>query len=129
MRQLTLPLIAVVACLVACASFDRAAYNTISTTTTAVEAARKAWVDYVTQQRVLIPDPSKRQDLEVKVAKVGFSYGQYQLAMRVAQDAITSYHMASTNQPAVTTAITALSAAGGDLVALIRSFLPTSTAK
>lgn len=119
--------VALLTLLAACATFDRNAYNTISTTTTTVEAARKSWVAYVTEQRALQPDPVKRQDLETKVAKVGFAYGQYQQAMRAAKLAIDVYHSAPTNQAPVLTAIGALSSASGEIVGLIRSF--TSSTK
>lgn len=113
--------------LAACATFDKNAYRAVSTTTTTVEAARKSWVAYVTQQRVLTPDAAQRQDLEMKVAKVGVAYGQYQSAMRAAKLAVDAYHLAPTNQAPVLTALGALSAASGELVGLINSFTSTST--
>lgn len=113
--------------LTACASFEKNTYRTLGSVATTTEAARKSWVDYVTQQRALQPDPAKRQDLEIKVLKVGVIYSQYQTSMRAAQSAIAVYRSAPTNQAPVLTALGAVSAASGDLVALVNSVVQSST--
>lgn len=122
-----IPVVALALMLAACASFERNTYRTIGSVATATEAARKSWVDYVTQQRALQPDPAKRQDLELKVLKVGVIYSQYQTSMRAAQQAIAVYRSAPTNQAPVLTALGAVSAASGDLVALVNSIVQSST--
>lgn len=113
--------------LASCATFEKTSYSTLDTVATTVSAARQSWVAYVTEQRTLIPDPANRQDLERKVAKVGAVYAQYQQAMAAAKTAIQSYRNSPADQTEATKALSAVSAASGDLVALIRSFLPTST--
>lgn len=125
---LALCALAVLGLLVACTTFESNTGKVIGVSTTTVSKARQAWVAYVTEQRVLQPDVAKRQDLEVKVAKVGVAYARYQDAMEAANKALTAYHLAPVDQSPVTTAIQALSAASGDLVGLIKSLLPTAIA-
>lgn len=123
-----LPAIAALLFLAACATFESNTGKAVGVTTASVDKARQAWVAYVGEQRTMQPDPAKRQDLEVKVAKVGVVYARYQEAMAAFEKAMYAYHVAPTDQTAVTTALQMVSAASGDLVALIRSFLPTTTA-
>lgn len=115
--------IAVLALAVGCASFESNSGKTIAGITGTVDQARKAWVNYVTDQRALQPDPAQRQALEQQVAKVGVVYAQYQQAMRTANAALTAYHNSPADQSKVNTAIAAVSAASGDLVALINSII------
>lgn len=129
MRQLKclLPLLGMV-CLVACATFESTSYKTISTITTTVEAARKGWVLYVTQQRTLLAgNPAAAQKLETEVAKVGVIYADYQTAMRAAQDAITAYRAGKGTQNGVTLVVNALAAASGNLIALISQITSATT--
>ena len=127
MRQLKfiLPVLAM-ACLVACATFEGNAYKTISTISTTVEAARKSWVLYVTQQRTLLANnPVETQKLEVQVAKVGVIYAEYQTAMRAANDVISAYRAGKDTQGSVTLVINALSSASGNIIALISQLTAT----
>lgn len=110
-------------CLIGCATFETNTGKTISSVATTVEAARKAWVAYVTEQRVLQPNAALRQDLEKKVAKVGDAYGKYQAAMRTANATLTAYHNAPADQSTVKTALAAVSASAGELVGLINSLI------
>src|SRR5512138_945545 len=124
MKRFLLPPVLVLAVLLtACATFESNTGKTIIGITQTVEAARKSWVDYVLAQRVLIPDPANRQDLEQKVAKVGSAYAKYQASMRAADAALTAYHNSPTDHAPVKTALGVVSAASAELVALIQSFL------
>lgn len=108
----------------ACTTFEGNAYKVIGTTTTAVEAARKAWVDYVTKQRVVLAtNQAELTKLETNVAKVQVVYGQYQVAMQAAHDAVIYYKTHQGTEDSVTLALNTVSASGGSLVALINSLI------
>lgn len=122
------PAVGLALLLAACATFETNAYKTLSVTASGVEAARKSWVDYVTQQRTLLATNSPaRKGLEEQVAMSVVVYGQYQTAMRVAEDAVKTYKLAPTNQAPVTTALNAVSAASGNIIRLVNGFMGRPT--
>lgn len=125
MRQYTLGLAWFTAMLVivGCATFETTAYRTIGTITVTTEGARKGWVDYVTQQRVMLAKrPAEAAELERQVAVVGDAYASYQSAMRTAKAAVITYKQAPADQSGVEKALNAVSAASSDFIALIQRF-------
>lgn len=105
----------------ACATFQSNAIKSYQVITTGVEAARKGWVDYVTQQRILVAgQPEQAKALELQVLKVGVVYSEYQQAAAAASDALNAYAKAPADQSRVEAAMSALAAASGKLIPLIK---------
>jgi type IV pilus biogenesis protein CpaD/CtpE len=103
--------------LVGCATPEKAAYNTLATTAQTVEAGRKAWVDYVTQQRqVLATGTQARAELEMQVQQGAEVYAKYQQAMRVARAAVTTWKTAPQDQTALNTALDVLAKTAGEFI-------------
>lgn len=94
---------------------NRIAYNTVSTTATAVSAAVQGWKDYGAQ----FPDKvTPAQDAQVRAA-----YVKYQAAMSVVADGYHMFGFNGTNAPpAFQEMESAAIAAGTDLVNLVALF-------
>src|SRR5437870_8764850 len=95
-----------------CKSAEKVAYQATSTAQITVDAAMTAWGDWVGQGKATVD-----QERAVKSA-----YLKYQAAAVTVIDAAKSVSGSPTNAPAFNLAVTAASAALGDLVNLLKQF-------
>lgn len=103
---------------------DVTAFKVLKSTAVSVDSAKSAWVDYVTAQRKIMPVGTKvRAELEANVAKGSVIYGQYQIAMEGAINALDTYRKAPVDMSPVNKAISVLSASASDFIALVRAIM------
>jgi hypothetical protein len=94
--------------LVGCTTFEQNTYKTLGTVAITVDATMNGWGDYVRMGKA-----TPEQEQSVRDA-----YGKYQIAMRLANTAITTYRL-SGDKPALETALAALNSAKDEIITLI----------
>lgn len=103
-----------IAALSGCSTPERTAYRSLGTIAVTVDGAMNGWGEYVRAGRATGADQ----------AKVRSAYERYQSAMRIAEQAQLAAAAAPDNQSSYVTAVSAVSAAADEIVALIHSFIP-----
>lgn len=99
--------------LLACA-YEKAAFRTVGTITTTVDAAMRAYGDEVKAAHVTA---------ETQATVKGF-YDKYYAAIQVAQSVVLSYKAGTATKSATQNALDAASAAAQPLLNLIQTFIP-----
>lgn len=93
---------------------EQASYRTIGTIAHTVDVTMKSWGDYVATGQASASD-----EVQVKGA-----YTKYQAAMHAAKSVVASVGSQPEGESAISVAMSALSDASGDLVAMINEFIP-----
>ena len=104
--------------LISCASFEKNAYISLGGTTTAVEIARQAYINYANNCLCVTSNQFRR---------VQNAYESYQTAAALTQQAIVNFKSAATpNENALKAALDGSAAETSNLLAVITSALPTN---